>query len=327
MWYYYCIYLIFKVYSLFTRGGMKLSNTHKLNGFTIVELLIVVVVIAILAAITVVSYNGISSRTKNAALASDLSSGAKKIMQYQIENSQYPDSTWVSNNLSFGNGATLSYESTATTYCLQGILDSLGMSINETSGNPEQTLCATPANPTFGTAAATQVVVNWVAVPNATGYNVRCSRSPTYAASSGNVSASVTAPTVTRTFTGLNVGTTYYCNVQAVVGASTGSWSGNGSQTTSTPAAPTGLASASITQTGFVINWSAVSGFYQYGARCTTAADTSYASPFLNVTNLTSATTTITGRTANTSYICSVQTRGYNTNSVYSANITITTLP
>lgn len=34
-------------------------------GFTIVELLIVVVVIAILAAITIVSYNGIQERAKS----------------------------------------------------------------------------------------------------------------------------------------------------------------------------------------------------------------------------------------------------------------------
>ena len=303
------------------------SNMNKNKGFTIVELLIVVVVIAILAAITIVSYNGITARTTSAALESGLSSSAKKVMQYHIENGSYPDATWVSNNLELGNGAVLAYTSTASTFCLQGVKDSLGMSINETTGSPSETLCATPANPTFGTAATTQVVVNWAAVPSATGYNVRCSRSTTYAASSGNVSATVTSPTVTRTFTGLNAGTTYYCNVQAVVGGSTGSWSGNGSQTTSTPAAPTGLASASVTQTGFVLNWSGVSGAYQYGARCTTAADTSYASPFLNVTNLSSATTTITGRTANTSYICSVQTRGYNANSSYSANVTITTLP
>lgn len=40
----------------------------KKNGFTIVELLIVVVVIAILAAITVVAYNGISNQAKDSAV-------------------------------------------------------------------------------------------------------------------------------------------------------------------------------------------------------------------------------------------------------------------
>jgi prepilin-type N-terminal cleavage/methylation domain-containing protein len=38
---------------------------HKRQGFTIVELLIVIVVIAILAAITIVAYNGIQNRSKS----------------------------------------------------------------------------------------------------------------------------------------------------------------------------------------------------------------------------------------------------------------------
>lgn len=49
------------------------------NGFTIVELLIVVVVIAILAAITIVSYNGITTQANNAAVKTSLSSAAKKL--------------------------------------------------------------------------------------------------------------------------------------------------------------------------------------------------------------------------------------------------------
>jgi len=41
---------------------------QKQSGFTIVELLIVVVVIAILAAITIVAYNGIQNRAKSSAV-------------------------------------------------------------------------------------------------------------------------------------------------------------------------------------------------------------------------------------------------------------------
>lgn len=51
------------------------------RGFTIVELLIVVVVIAILATITIVSYNGIQNRAHDSAVKSDLSAFAK---QYEI---------------------------------------------------------------------------------------------------------------------------------------------------------------------------------------------------------------------------------------------------
>jgi prepilin-type N-terminal cleavage/methylation domain-containing protein len=48
------------------------------SGFTIVELLIVIVVIGILAAITIVAYNGIQGRTYDASVQSDMRTIAKK---------------------------------------------------------------------------------------------------------------------------------------------------------------------------------------------------------------------------------------------------------
>lgn len=53
---------------------------NKNTGFTIVELLIVVVVIAILAAITVVSYNGIQARAKASIANTDLRQLEKAIL-------------------------------------------------------------------------------------------------------------------------------------------------------------------------------------------------------------------------------------------------------
>lgn len=60
------------------------------SGFTIVELLIVIVVIAILAAISVVAYNGIQSRANDVAIQADLNNTAKKISEYAAINGQYP---------------------------------------------------------------------------------------------------------------------------------------------------------------------------------------------------------------------------------------------
>ncbi|UXM91018.1 type II secretion system protein [Paenarthrobacter sp. JL.01a] len=64
------------------------------NGFTIVELLIVIVVIAILAAITIVAYNGIQDRAKNSTAQSDLANFAKKIEVVKVDASDglYPAS-------------------------------------------------------------------------------------------------------------------------------------------------------------------------------------------------------------------------------------------
>lgn len=69
---------------------MRLS---KKDGFTIVELLIVVVVIAILAAITIVAYNGIQNRAKASATASLVSQINKKLLVYAVSNGDtYPNS-------------------------------------------------------------------------------------------------------------------------------------------------------------------------------------------------------------------------------------------
>lgn len=53
-------------------------------GFTIVELLIVIVVIAILAAITVVAYSGIQERARNAKLSADMAQLEKAILIARI---------------------------------------------------------------------------------------------------------------------------------------------------------------------------------------------------------------------------------------------------
>ena len=68
---------------------MTLKQT-KQRGFTVVELLIVVVIIAILAAITIVAYNGIQNRAKTSAAAGAASTLQKKIEAYAVENTNYP---------------------------------------------------------------------------------------------------------------------------------------------------------------------------------------------------------------------------------------------
>lgn len=59
------------------------------EGFTIVELLIVVVVIAILAAITIVSYRGITNRAANAADVAIIQAYATGLQQIAVLNPEY----------------------------------------------------------------------------------------------------------------------------------------------------------------------------------------------------------------------------------------------
>lgn len=60
------------------------------NGFTIVELLIVIVVIAVLAAITVVAFNGIQLRARNSQTFSAVNTYYKALIAYASVNSTYP---------------------------------------------------------------------------------------------------------------------------------------------------------------------------------------------------------------------------------------------
>jgi type II secretion system protein G len=65
-------------------------RASKQPGFTIVELLVVIVVIAILAAITIVAFNGVQNRANDAAIQSDLNTFAKKVELFKVDNGDYP---------------------------------------------------------------------------------------------------------------------------------------------------------------------------------------------------------------------------------------------
>lgn len=62
------------------------------KGFTIVELLIVIVVIGILAAITIVAFNGIQNRANDTAVQNDLKNFASKM---EIAKTDDPNSAYV----------------------------------------------------------------------------------------------------------------------------------------------------------------------------------------------------------------------------------------
>lgn len=59
-------------------------------GFTIVELLVVIVVIGILAAVTIVAYNGIQTRAENTKTVSAIEQYANALRIYQSDNGEFP---------------------------------------------------------------------------------------------------------------------------------------------------------------------------------------------------------------------------------------------
>lgn len=80
---------------------MQLERTSK-KGFTIVELLIVIVVIGILAAIVIVAFNGVTVRARNAMWISEFKGYQKLFMSYQANYGKYPTMP-INNRYCLGN--------------------------------------------------------------------------------------------------------------------------------------------------------------------------------------------------------------------------------
>lgn len=82
-----------------------ISFKKKSSGFTIVELLIVIVVIGILAALVVTTYNGIQQKARDTERKTDVNALHGQVEAYQAQNGKYPtltnmnDSTFRSANL------------------------------------------------------------------------------------------------------------------------------------------------------------------------------------------------------------------------------------
>lgn len=73
-----------------TKDVITRKAYYKANGFTLVELLIVIVVIAVLATITSVAYTSIQGRAKDAQRMQDMNTISKALEVYKIANGSYP---------------------------------------------------------------------------------------------------------------------------------------------------------------------------------------------------------------------------------------------
>ncbi len=116
-----------------------MTNKRNSRGFTLVELLIVIVVIAILAAISVVAYNGVQNRAKKAAGQETASTIQKKFEALNAIKGSYLVST--------GGAATTgaNLNTTAGTSAPEAVLDKASAMIAATAFNDGSTLTASTA--------------------------------------------------------------------------------------------------------------------------------------------------------------------------------------
>src|SRR5438105_1294422 len=91
--------------------NLKANLQSDSQGFTIVELLIVIVVIGILAALVIVTYNGIQQKARDTERKTDVKALQGHLEAYWANNAKYPtlananDATFRSNNFKGLDGA------------------------------------------------------------------------------------------------------------------------------------------------------------------------------------------------------------------------------
>ncbi len=205
---------------------IKSMNTTKglgRHGFTIVELLIVVIVIAILAAITIVAYNGIQNRAKASAAQASAKQAFTKIQTYATTNAEQYPSSIAAAGLSSTGDTTYRYSFDNITrpksFCVTATTNTVSYYVSNLTSSPVEGMCTGHDAPQG--ASITNFVQNpnantsttgWVARTNAT--ITATPTSPIDGANSilltaTNVGASVIAAPYGTTFLPVSVGQPY----------------------------------------------------------------------------------------------------------------------
>lgn len=125
-----------------------ISLKNKNRGFTIVELLIVIVVIGILALLVITTYSGIQAKARNSKRQTDVASLQTQLEAFFSQNGYYPsltdmnDSTWRAANMkSLDTNALIdpSNPTQSTTLVASPAAKSYAYAVKDSSGNSCET--------------------------------------------------------------------------------------------------------------------------------------------------------------------------------------------
>lgn len=120
---------------------------RKQNGFTIVELLIVIVVIGILAAIVIVAFNGIQQQAKNTQTINATTAWIKAIKLYNAETGSWPGNSCFGKTTTYSGENGQCWDSAASWIVQPSFLTALQPYIGSSYPEPDATnLMATGAS-------------------------------------------------------------------------------------------------------------------------------------------------------------------------------------
>ena len=232
---------------------MKPLMIGKRSGFTVVELLIVIVVMGILAGLATIGYRNVQEKAAETDTKADASRIADMIELYFLKHNEFPSTLADLGATNNSSNTVLTYQTTGSAYCLEAggtkpaskkftLRDDAGMREGTCTGwTPSSgTIAAAPGKPTVSTSSVTSsaFTANWASVSGATSYSVR------YGTSSTPTNVASGCSSNSCTVSGLNANTTYYVTVTAT--NTTGSTVSDAASTLTKMPAP---ASASVTYT------------------------------------------------------------------------------
>lgn len=212
---------------------MNHHSTHITRGFTVVELLVIIVVIGLLAGLSIITYGSWRTRVAAASVKTDLSSVATAMKSELNFKNAYP--AGLPSSFTPSDDVTVTWVfGDASSFCINGVskddanvkfyIQAIGSTIN----GPLEGACSgsAPASPSPSAVAVSSsaIEVTWSPVSGATGYVVK------YGTGSPTTTASCTSSPCT--LSGLSANTTYNISVVAT-GSAGNSAPGTTSATTS----------------------------------------------------------------------------------------------
>jgi len=289
------------------------NKNNKRQGFTIVELLVVIGIIGVLATISVVGYGSWRTSIAASQVKSDLNALASALENARTFGNAYPTAlSQLSTTYTTTTGVTVTpFAMTATEFCFDAISSTVsGVAFYLASETKEQGAisgtCATrstlplpglPGSIAVTSVAFTSVSLSWAPSSNAVTYTAQCATDAAFIVALRTTQ--ITAPAVVATITGLSLGTSYFCRVNASNAAGTSGWSASVTLTTIDSSAPSDLAVAIVSSTQINYSWTAKSGAASYNLQFST--DPSFAAGVTTV-NQAGVSGSSTSLSPNTTY-------------------------